>query len=325
MADNTRDLHTPRTLAGKTVIITGGANGIGAETVRLFNSYGANTVIADLERTRAEAKSVVRSLQHPSSALFISVNILVWDEMKALFSQCTKHFGKIDIVVANAGIMESQSLFDIENVDEQGELRESTEVFRVIDVNLKGTINTLRLAQHHMQHNQSTSPDGLRGSVVLVTSISGYFGTTGVGAYITSKHGLTGLLRASQQVARGLCIGVNAVAPFFTPTPTFKDLAEKWKNSGLKSNAPGDVAEAIALASMQNETGKCYMVVMRKSVEIEDSRSALVEQWLGREITELLQSASKLFEAKDYPLPKTSMDEGSPATRTLKLGLPYKA
>ncbi|KAF4501494.1 Short-chain dehydrogenase reductase SDR [Fusarium agapanthi] len=289
MTTDTRDLHTLSALAGKTAIITGGANGIGAETVRLFNSYGANTVIADLEHTRAEAESVIRSLKHPASALFISVNILLWDEMKALSS--------------NAYSI-SASLFDIETVDEQGELCESTEAFRVIDVNLKGTINTLRLALLYMRHNEPTSHGGLRGSVVLVTSASGYFGTTGVGAYITSKHGLTGLLRASQQVARGLGVGVNAVAPFFTPTPTFKELAEKWKDSGLQSNTPGDVAQAIAFASTQNETGKCYMVVGRKSVEVEDSRSALIEQWLGEETTELLQSASKLFEDNGYPLPK---------------------
>ncbi|KAF5686657.1 short-chain dehydrogenase reductase SDR [Fusarium circinatum] len=304
MADNARDLQAPRALVGKTVIVTGGANGIGAETVRFFNSYGANTVIADLEHTRAEAEYVIRSLKHPASALFISVNILLWGEIKVLFSQCIQRFGKIDVVVANAGIMESQSLFDIETVDEQGELCESTGGFRVIDVNLKGTINTLRLALHYMRHNEPTSHGGLRGSVVLVTSTSGYFGTTGVGAYITSKHGLTGLLRASQQVARGLGVAVNAVAPFFTPTPTFKELAEKWKDSGLKSNTPGDVAQAIALASTQNETGKCYMVVGRKSVEVENSRSALIEQWLGQETTELLQSASKLFEDNGYPLPQ---------------------
>ncbi|KAF5580400.1 short-chain dehydrogenase reductase SDR [Fusarium pseudoanthophilum] len=277
----TRDLRSLSTLAGKTVIVTGGANGIGAETVKLFNSHGANTVVADLERTRAEAESVIRSLQHPSAALFFSVNILVWDEMRALFSQCIQNFGKIDIVVANAGIMESQSLFDI-TVDGQGELRESIEGFRVIDVNLKGTIN---------RH------------VVLVTSTSGYIGTTGVGAYVTSKHGLTGLLRASQQVARGLGININAVAPFFTPTPTFKELAEKWKDSGLKSNTPADVAETIALASSQNETGKCFMVVGGKTVEVEDSRSALIEQWLGRETAGLLQSATKLFDESGYPLP----------------------
>lgn len=136
------DLFALRSLSGKTAIVTGGANGIGAETVRLLNSQGVNTVIADLERTRPHAETLIQSLQHPNSAFFVGVDILVWKEMKLLFAQCIHQFGKIDVVVANAGIMESQKLFDIDDVDELGELRESTEGFRVIDVNLKGTINS---------------------------------------------------------------------------------------------------------------------------------------------------------------------------------------
>ena len=62
--------------------------------------------------------------------------------MKLIFAQCIQNFGEVDIVVANARIMESHKLFDIGNIDEQGELQESTEGFRVIDVNLKGTINS---------------------------------------------------------------------------------------------------------------------------------------------------------------------------------------
>lgn len=112
-----------------------------------------------------------------------------------------------------------------------------------------------------MQHNRVTSASGRRGSVVLVTSTSGYFGSTGVGAYIASKHGITGLLRAAQQVGRELGIGINGVAPFFTPTPTFKAVAEKWKHSGLKPNILEGVATAISLACTRDETGKCYMVL----------------------------------------------------------------
>ncbi|CAI7630491.1 unnamed protein product [Penicillium glandicola] len=298
------DLFALRSLSGKTAIVTGGANGIGAETVRLLNSRGANTMVADLERTRPDAETLIQSLQHPECAFFVSVNILVWKEMKLLFAQCIQQFGKVDIVVANAGIMESQKLFDIGNVDEHGELRESTEGFRVIDVNLKGTINTLRLALHYMQHNQSTSASGMRGSVVLVTSTSGYFGSTGVGAYIASKHGITGLLRAAQQVGRELGIRINGVAPFFTPTPTFKALAEKWKHSGLKSNRLEDVATAIALTCTRDDTGKCYMIAGQMSVEVEDSRESLLPQWLGHETAELLQSAGKIFESDTYPLPR---------------------
>ncbi|KGO77892.1 Short-chain dehydrogenase/reductase SDR [Penicillium italicum] len=300
---NDADLFALRNLSGKTAIVTGGANGIGAETVRFLNLQGVNTVVGDLERTRSDAEILIQSLPHPGSAFFVSVNILVWREMKLLFAQSIQKFGKIDIVVANAGIMESQKLFDVGNVDEHGELCESTEGFRVIDVNLKGTINTLRLALHHMQHNQVTSASGQRGNVVLVTSTSGYFGSTGVGAYIASKHGIVGLLRAAQQAGRELGIRINGVAPFFTPTPTFKALAEKWKHSGLKSNTLEGVATAISLACTRDETGKCYMIAGQVSVEVEDSRKLLLSQWLGHGTAEMLKSASKLFENGSYPLP----------------------
>ncbi|KAI5460167.1 putative short chain dehydrogenase/reductase [Mariannaea sp. PMI_226] len=291
-------------LSGKTAIITGGANGIGAETVRLLNSQGANVVIADLERTRPDAEILIASLQHPASAIFVGVNVLIWEEVKLLFSQCAQHFGKVDIVVANAGIMESKGLFDLSNVDEQGELHESVEGFRVIDVNLKGTINTLRLALYYMQHNQPTSSSGSKGSIVLVTSTSGYFGSTGVGAYIASKHGITGLLRAAQRVGQEQGIRINGVAPFFTPTKTFNTLAEKWKHSSLKSNSLEDVATAIALASTRDETGKCYLIAGGLSVEVEESRKALLSQWLGDETAGLLQSAAEFFETNGYPLPE---------------------
>lgn len=122
-------------------------------------------------------------------------------------------------------------------------------------------LEALRLALYYMQHNQLTPASGLRGSVVLVTSTSGYFGSTGVGAYIASKHGITGLLRGAQQIARELGIRINGVAPFFTPTPTFKAFAEKWRQSGLKSNTVERVAMAIALACSRDETGKCHLVL----------------------------------------------------------------
>ncbi|EED13501.1 short chain dehydrogenase/reductase, putative [Talaromyces stipitatus ATCC 10500] len=289
------DLIVLKSLSGKTTIITGGANGIGAETVRFLNAQGANIVIADLERTRPSAETLIQSLQYPQCALFVGMNILVWREIKALFAECTKHFGKVDIVVANAGIMESVPLFDIGDVDEEGELRESAEGFRVIDVNIKGTINTLRLALHFIARNQPASANGSKGTVVLVTSTSGYFGSTGVGAYIVSKHGITGLLRASQQVGRELGVRINGVAPFFTATTTFQALADQWKKSGLKSNTLENVATTIALTCVREETGKCYMVAGGKWIEVEDSRQSLIPQWLGQETAQLLESAGKLF------------------------------
>lgn len=106
----------------------------------------------------------------------------------------------------------------------------------------------------------SRFPDGSRGSVVLVSSTSGYFGGTGVAAYISSKHGVTGLLRASQLVAARHDIRINAVAPFVTPT-TMAGFAAEWSARGHPSNTTQQVANVIATISQDPDCrGACYLV-----------------------------------------------------------------
>ncbi|KAJ9645985.1 hypothetical protein H2201_005530 [Coniosporium apollinis] len=128
-------------LRSKTVIVTGGANGIGAQAVREYYNRGANVVIADLPNVREAAETLISSFAEPARALFIPANIAVWDDMKRLFKATVERFGRVHIVIANAAIMESKSFYDME-VDENGELKEPTESYRVIDVNLKGTMNS---------------------------------------------------------------------------------------------------------------------------------------------------------------------------------------
>jgi NAD(P)-dependent dehydrogenase (short-subunit alcohol dehydrogenase family) len=125
--------------AGKTAIITGGAGGIGAATVRLFHSHGASIVVADLPQAHQAAEELVASLD--SRVTFIPTDILNWKSMLSLISQTKEKFGAVDFVIANAAIMETKHFFDME-VDENGELREPREAYQVIDVNLKGTMNS---------------------------------------------------------------------------------------------------------------------------------------------------------------------------------------
>lgn len=272
-------------LEGKVAVVTGGANGIGAQTAKSLSLWGSKVVIADLESTAGEAERLIASLPHPTNALFVPTNVLNWEQMKRLFRRTIERFGRVDVVVANAGIMESRSVFDLRAVDDGGELEESLEGFRVLDVNLKGTLNSkssplaavvtalsairlsggssaaLRLALYHMQSNEPCFPDSSRGSIVLVTSTSGYFGSSGVGAYVASKHGLVGLLRSSQLTSRAVNIKVNAVAPFFTPTPTFSKLSGKLGASGLRANTLEDVGNAIAHICLAPGSGKCLLVL----------------------------------------------------------------
>ncbi|CAG8242022.1 unnamed protein product [Penicillium salamii] len=288
--------------AQKTVLITGAARGIGAATARLFNNFGANVILADLAELKDAAEVLQTQLAHPERAKFVPTNIVNWTELSASFEAAIAKFGSIDIVIANAGIMESHPVFDLDAVDKDGRLLENEDAGRVIDVNLKGTLNTLRLGLHYMK----SDPEGSNKSILLVASTSSYFGGTGVGAYIASKHGVLGLLRASQDVARKNGVRVNAVAPFFTPTHITAGFSERWGQAGLERNTPDGVAEAIALvASDSARQGHCILVAGRYLRELEETRTKLFSSWLGEEVTEFMASAMQfLVSIGGYVLPK---------------------
>ena len=126
----------------KTAIVTGGASGIGAQTVRLMYLQGMNVVIADLERSRGEAEELISSLPDSRRVIFQPVDVCSWPDLRSVFDSTIKNFGSLEIVVANAGIMETREFFDFDDIDLEGHLREPSEAHRVIDVNLKGVMNS---------------------------------------------------------------------------------------------------------------------------------------------------------------------------------------
>lgn len=138
--------------ANKTVLITGAARGIGAATAKLFNQHGANVVIADLARFRNVAEQLITEFAHPGRAIFVPGDIIHWAQLAACFKTTLTRFGGIDIVVANAGIMESTPTLDL-SPDEEGNLQENCEAERVIDVNLKGTLNSIPPRPLHISYH----------------------------------------------------------------------------------------------------------------------------------------------------------------------------
>jgi NAD(P)-dependent dehydrogenase (short-subunit alcohol dehydrogenase family) len=182
----------------------------------------------------------------------------------------------------------------------------------------------LRLSIHTMQSNPVDS-SGARGSIVLVASTSGYFGGTGVVSYVASKHGVVGLARASQPVAKKLGIRINVVAPSLTPTFITAGFAKEWKERGLPANTVEDVADAIVVVSADPERkGQSVMVSlimnnaylstrteMRIQVagsvlrEIELKRAALTNEWLGEDIVKMMSDSGKFFDdIGGYKLPE---------------------
>lgn len=134
----------------KTVIVTGGAGGIGAQTIRTYHAHGCNVVIADLPFAKDTARSLIASLSESDRALFHETDITDWEAMRSLFRATKEKFGQVDIVIANAGLMESKGFFDFEE-DEKGELKESKEADKVIGVNLKGSMNSKRTFSINVQ------------------------------------------------------------------------------------------------------------------------------------------------------------------------------
>ncbi|KAI1609685.1 3-hydroxyacyl-CoA dehydrogenase type-2 [Exophiala viscosa] len=293
-------------LDGKTAIITGSARGIGAATATLFTKYGCNVVITDLPSLQGQAASLIESLEHPQRAIFVPASITAWDDLRGVFKKGIKTFGKIDIVVANAGIMESKAVLEVA-VDENDDPVESAEANRVIDVNLKGTMNTLRLSMHYMSRNAPSS-DGFRGSIVLIASTSGYFGSTSNAAYIASKHGVVGLLRASQQLATSQQVRINAIAPSFTPTYITSGFGESVQKAGLEANTPEMVGTAVACAALDTDRqGTCCLVAGKFLRELENTQQDLMPDWLGSDLLEsMARLGAILKDLGGYPLPPES-------------------
>ena len=112
-----------------------------------------------------------------------------------------------------------------------------------------------------MQQNEPRFSDGSRGSIILVTSTSGYFGGTGAAAYISSKHGATGLLRASQVAANQAKIRINGIAPNFTATRLTENFAKEWYEAGIEHNTPQNVARMVVQMSVDpTRRGACCLV-----------------------------------------------------------------
>ena len=154
--------------------------------------------------------------------------------------------------------------------------------------------------------NPLSDTNSFRGSILLVCSTSGYFGSTSVASYISSKHGITGLLRASRSLLlEKYRIRINSVAPFMTPTHITSSFSEEWIAEGLGINTTEDIAWAIArVANDEKMHGKCAMVVGGKMREVEGPIESSIGGWVGDEASEVFRKGWEFIQKRGgYPLP----------------------
>ena len=184
-------------LAGKSVIVTGGASGIGAATARAFAAAGAKVIIGDLQDGSAVAREIGGAYQR--------TDVRRSEDVQALIDRAVRELGKLDVLFNNAGIEIHSPIAATE--DEAHE--------NLMDVNLNGVFYGIKYGIRAMAGN----PGPARGSIISTASVAGLVGAAGLGSYCAAKHAVVGLTRTAALECGSFGIRVNAVCPGVIETP----------------------------------------------------------------------------------------------------------
>ena len=168
----------------KTILITGGASGIGLATALLLHSLGNNIVV--LDRAAPISSPTTSPLTSSARYLLCKGDICDWKSQRAGFQAAIDKFGGIDAVYVNAGIAEWEDQFFKDHTDEDGLLKEPDR--RCVDIDLHAADDTVKLAIYWMRKDAKHGK-GRGGSIVMTASIAGYLASAGAPLYSAAKHG----------------------------------------------------------------------------------------------------------------------------------------
>ena len=209
----------------KIVLVTGGAAGIGKATAIHFKEEGAKVIICDVNE---EAGQDTANLLGEGAA-FYKVNVVDRQEVQKWIDEVVAKYGRIDVLVNNAGVLRDGRLIKFENGELLGQMSEEN-FDLVISINLKGVFNCTQAAAPIMA--------GQGGGVILnATSIVGLDGNFGQTNYVATKSGVIGMTKVWSRELGRFGIRVNAVAPGFTATEMVVSMPEKILD-GMKARTP---------------------------------------------------------------------------------------
>ncbi len=175
---------------GKTVIVTGGAQGIGLEVGRFFQSAGASTFLVDFDGELVEKSAA------DIGATGIRADVSNTDDVESAVAGAVEKTGRIDIIVNNAGILRDTVLWKMTDDDWE----------QVLAIHAGGTFKFTRAAVPHFRAQNF-------GRIINVTSYSGLHGNTGQANYSAAKAGIIGLTKTSAKELARFGVTVNAISP----------------------------------------------------------------------------------------------------------------
>ncbi len=221
-------------LKGKTAIVTGSARGIGKAIALKLAENGANIVVNDIQGSSAEETlEEIRALGVGAIVTYGDVRSI--DDVKAMTDAAIAEFGRIDVLVNNAGITRDNLMLRMSEEDWD----------MVLDINLKGAFNCIKTVVRPMMKQKS-------GSIINIASVSGVMGNSGQANYAASKAGLIGLTKTTAKEFAKKGIRANAVAPGFISSAMTDKLSEEVKAKYFDAIPLGqfgtaeDVAKVVA-------------------------------------------------------------------------------
>lgn len=188
--------------AGKVVLVTGGASGIGRATALAFGRAGASVVIADVSVDGGHATAAM-IVENGGKALFVQANVTRAQDVEILLDKTQYHYGRLDCAVNCAGQQAAGARLD--------EIEED-DFDRLMDVNVKGVWLSMKYQLRRMKEQGG-------GAIVNLSSSYGLVGAPSQGAYAASKHAVAGLTRTAAAEYAKDGIRVNALCPGAVRTP----------------------------------------------------------------------------------------------------------
>lgn len=226
-------------LKNKIALITGAGRGIGRAIAIALAKEGAEVVI-NYNGSEERAKEVKQTIEeNGGKASIYKCNVSDFVACEAMIKDIVKEYGHLDILVNNAGITKDGLIMKMKEEDFDS----------VLNVNLKGTFNTIRHSARQMLKQRS-------GKIINISSVSGILGNVGQANYAASKAGVIGLTKTMARELGSRGITVNAIAPGFVDTEMTEVLSEEIRENACKQiilgrfGKPEDIANtAVFLAS----------------------------------------------------------------------------
>lgn len=217
-------------LANKVAVITGAASGIGEATAVLLACEGAKVVIGDVVES---ASAVVEKIRRSGGdASFVHCDVTNESSVEQLMQEAVTQYGKLDILVANAGIPEKKSPVHEMQMDDW---------HRVIDIDLTGVVITNKYAIQHMLANGS-------GSIVNMGSILAHVGQMNSTAYSAAKAAVVNFTRSQALTYAQRGIRINSISPGYVQTPLIHKLPKETVTAMVARHPMGRLAEPEEIA-----------------------------------------------------------------------------